>query len=206
MTTTICSECGTENPDGRTDCVQCGATLPGTPELPSDVQRQEPAAQPDSDKKKPAVLEIIGGVVLFLIACPLFGVALAGPSANPYGYELGMAATTGIVAVIGDLFLVGGMYLILGSSRVSTVYFVNAVILAAVSLYAHPWTVVADVHKLRLLEPLAILPCLGTLLSGVLAIRRTRSKMVMRIASWVIAGIGGLTTILFVVELVILLI
>ena len=93
-----------------------------------------PVGQLGGDKKAPVVSRIIGAV-LFLVACSFFGVAL--PLIYPYYYPyfLESAVITGVFCAVGDLFFVGGLYLVLGRTKISTMWLVNVVFLIAVKMW-----------------------------------------------------------------------
>jgi hypothetical protein len=196
MATITCSTCGTENPDDRTVCQECGGKIQRALHKPDEVKDRESQARPVSGKVARA-LGIIFGVMLLLPACLAIALTLfATPEVRPFEqyYDLGDAGFIGLVAAVASALIAAGIPLILWG-RVNVMYFANAVFLALVSLYAHPWSTFTDTRSYGPLLPImAAFPCLGALVFGILSTRGTRSKTVMRIASWILIVIGGLGT------------
>jgi hypothetical protein len=107
-------------------------------------------------------------------------------------------------SIVGGL-LAGTIPLVLGRSRISVMYIVNAVLLAVTTLCVYMlslWDFLGFYHgfhigHLTLPGLFVLLPSLGAVLFGILYARQTQRRG-LRIISWICVGIGGLGMILFV--------
>lgn len=125
-----CPKCSAPNPDGRTDCYNCGASLtptmampgpPGTPAQPP-ASYYPPPSSATTARALGQWLGILGWVVLGLAACcAIYLAAEAGPSVvnGPSGWfflELGTYVVVGLVGCV-VLRAFGAMVTLLSEMR-----------------------------------------------------------------------------------------